>query len=282
MRGYTMATTTSLEGKVAFVTGGARGIGRGIALALAEAGADVAIADLHPAPFEGEEYYRLKKRVSGSDEDTRTAEAVRELGRRSAELELDVSDAGAVVSAVDRCEEELGNVDILVNNAGIVNNIASIADMEPDAWEHEVRVNLTGGFHCVRAAAPRMASRGWDRVVNIASIAARTPSLGQPAYAASKAGVVAFTQSVAQEFGRGGVTANAVLPGLIGTPLVLSMPDRIRDSIAAQTPVGRVGEPAEIGSLVAYLCSPAAAFVTATAIPCDGGFLGAPVFGLNG
>jgi NAD(P)-dependent dehydrogenase (short-subunit alcohol dehydrogenase family) len=94
-------------------------------------------------------------------------------------------------------------------------------------------------------------------------------------------GKVAFTQSVAQEFGRDGVTANAVLPGLIATPLVLSMPDKTRDSIAAQTPVGRVGEPAEIGSLVAYLCSPAAAFVTATAIPCDGGFLGAPVFGLN-
>jgi len=277
-----MAKTTSLEGKVAFVTGGARGIGRGIALALAEAGADVAIADLHPAPFEGEQYYRLKKRVSGSDEDTRTTEAIQDLERRSLELELDVADADAVKHAVDRCEAELGPIDILVNNAGIVNNIAPIATMDPEAWEHEVRVNLTGAFHCVRAAAPRMASRGWGRVVNIASIAARSPSLGQPAYAASKAGVVAFTQSVAQEFGRGGVTANAVLPGLIATPLVLSMPDKIRESIAAQTPVGRVGEPAEIGSLVAYLSSPAAAFVTATAIPCDGGFLGAPVFGLNG
>lgn len=276
-----MATTTSLEGKVAFVTGAARGIGRGIALALAGAGADVAIADLHPAPFEGEQYYRLKKRVSGSDEATRTADAVRDLGRGSLELELDVSDPEAVTRAVARCEDELGDVDILVNNAGIVNNIAPIAGMEPDAWEHELRVNLTGAFHCVRAAAPRMASRGWGRVVNIASIAARTPSLGQPAYAASKAGVVAFTQSVAQEFGREGVTANAVLPGLIATPLVLSMPDKIRDSIAAQSPVGRVGEPAEIGSLVAYLCSPAAAFLTATAIPCDGGFLGAPVFGLG-
>jgi acetoacetyl-CoA reductase len=127
-----------------------------------------------------------------------------------------------------------------------------------------------------------MADRGWGRIVNISSIAARTPSLGQPAYAASKAGVIAFTQSVAQEFGRAGVTANAVLPGLIATPLVLSMPERIRDSMAHQTPVGRVGEPAEIGSLVAYLCSPAAAFITATAIPCDGGFLGAPMFGLDG
>lgn len=275
------AMTTSLEGKVAFVSGAARGIGRAIALALAEAGADVAVADLHPAPFKGEKYFRLKKRVSGSDEDTRTAEAVRNLGRRSIEIELDVADAASVVHAVDRCEQELGDVALLVNNAGIVNNISPIARMDPDAWDHELRVNLSGAFHCVRAAAPRMAERGWGRVVNISSIAARSPGLGQPAYAASKAGVIAFTQSVAQEFGRAGVTANAVMPGLIGTPLVLSMPQKIRDSMALQTPVGRVGEPAEIGSLVAYLCSPAAAFITATAIPCDGGFLGAAMGGLN-
>ena len=275
------AMTHSLEGKVAMVTGSARGIGRAIALALAKAGADVAIADLHPAPFEGEKYYRMNKRVSGTEEETRTAEAIRKLDRQSTELQLDVADANAVVRAVESCEPTLGPVDILVNNAGIVNNIAPIAEMEPEAWEHEMRVNLAGAFHCVRATVPKMAGRGWGRVVNIASVAARAPGLGQPAYTASKAGVVAFTQSVAQEFGRGGVTANAIMPGLIATPLVLSMPEKIRDSIARQTPVGRVGEPAEIGSLVAYLCSPAAGFISATAIPCDGGFLGAPVFGMS-
>jgi len=272
----------SLAGKVAFVSGAARGIGRAIALCLAEAGADVAVADLHPAPFTGERYYRLKQRVSGEDEQTSTAQAVEALGRRSLELQLDVADADAAGRAVESCERELGSLDIVVNNAGIVNNIAPIAEMEPAAWDHELRVNLAGAFHCVRAAAPRMAERGWGRVVNISSIAARSPSLGQPAYAASKAGVIAFTQAVAQEFGRGGVTANAVLPGLIATPLVLSMPGAIREAIAARTPVGRVGEPAEVGSLVAYLCSPAAAFISGVAIPCDGGFLGAPVFGLSG
>jgi 3-oxoacyl-[acyl-carrier protein] reductase len=273
--------TSDLHGRVALVTGASRGIGRAIALALADAGANVAVADLHPEPFSGERYYRMKQRVSGAEEETSTADAVRALGRKAAVVEVDVSNPGQVELGVAECQRELGPIDVLVNNAGIVNNIAPIAEMDPDAWAHELGVNLTGAFHCVRVVAPGMASRGFGRVINIASIAARVPSLGQPAYSASKAGLVAFTQSVAQEFGRAGVTANAVLPGLIGTPLVRSMPEPIRDGIVAQTAVGRLGEPKDIGSLVAYLASPAAGFITATAIPCDGGYLGAPVFGLQ-
>ena len=277
-----MTESASLAEKVAFVTGAGRGIGRAIALGLAQAGAAVAVADLHPKPFKGERYYRLRERWSGADEDVPAVEAVRKLGRASIELTVDVSDPSAVRSAVEACEAELGPVDVLVNNAGIVNNIAPIEQMEFDAWEHELRVNLTGAFNCVQAVAPSMARRGWGRIVNIASVAARLPGLGQPAYAASKAGLVAFTQSVAQEFGSGGVTANAVLPGLIGTPMVLSMPEHLRTAIAGRTPVGRIGDPAEVANLVVFLASPAASFVTATAIPCDGGFLGATVFGLDG
>jgi NAD(P)-dependent dehydrogenase (short-subunit alcohol dehydrogenase family) len=273
--------TSDLHGRVALVTGASRGIGRAIALALADAGAHVAVADLHPEPFSGERYYRMKQRVSGAEEETSTADAVRALGRKAAVVAVDVSNPGQVELGVAECQRELGPIDVLVNNAGIVNNIAPIAEMDPDAWAHELGVNLTGAFHCVRVVAPGMASRGFGRVINIASIAARVPSLGQPAYSASKAGLVAFTQSVAQEFGRAGVTANAILPGLIGTPLVRSMPEPIRDGIVAQTAVGRLGEPKDIGSLVAYLASPEAGFITATAIPCDGGYLGAPVFGLQ-
>jgi NAD(P)-dependent dehydrogenase (short-subunit alcohol dehydrogenase family) len=271
----------ALAGKVALVTGGARGIGRGIALALAEAGADVAIADAHPAPFRGERYYRLRERVSGAEEETPTVEAVRALGRRAFAVEVDVADAEAVKRAAEQVARELGAIDVLVNNAGIVNNIARIAEMQPEAWERELRVNLSGAFHCVRAIAPAMAARGWGRVINIASVAAQLPSLGQPAYSASKAGLVAFTQSVAQEFGPGGVTANAIMPGLIATPLVLSMPEVMRTRSVARTPVKRLGTPADIGALAAFLASPAAGFITATAIPCDGGFLGAPAGGLD-
>jgi NAD(P)-dependent dehydrogenase (short-subunit alcohol dehydrogenase family) len=276
-----MLSPDTLAGKTAFVTGSARGIGRAIALALGAAGADVAVADLHPSPFAGERYYRLRSRVSDESEAVPTAEAVAALGRRSLELTLDVADPDAVVDAVARCETVLAAPDILVNNAGIVNNIARIEAMTPEAWDHELRVNLSGMFHTVRAMVPAMAARGWGRVVNIASVSAVQPGLGQPAYTASKAGVVAFTRAVAQEFGPGGVTANAIMPGLIATPLVRSMPDRLRESYQRQTPVGRLGEPSDIAYLAAFLASPSAGFITATAIPCDGGVLNAPMGGLD-
>jgi 3-oxoacyl-[acyl-carrier protein] reductase len=272
----------ALAGKVALVTGGARGIGRGIALALAEAGADVAIADAHPDPFRGERYYRLRERVSGADEEVPTADAIRAVGRRAHTATLDVADAEAVMRAAEEVARALGPVDVLVNNAGIVNNVARIAEMKLEAWERELRVNLSGAFHTVRAFAPAMAARGWGRVINISSVAAATPALGQPAYAASKAGLIAFTQAVAQEFGRGGVTANAVMPGLIATPLVLSMPEPLRQRTLARTPVARLGTPADIGALVTFLASPAAGFITGVAIPCDGGLLGAALGGLEG
>ena len=274
--------STSLDGRTALVTGGARGIGRAICLELAHAGSNVAVADLQLEPFKGERYYRLRQRVSGEDEAVRTADEVSALGRRSRELPVDVADPGAVSAAIERCEKELGPVDILVNNAGIVNNIASIATMEPEAWDHELRVNTSGAFHSVRVVAPGMAERGFGRVINIASVAALAPVLGQPAYSASKAAVIGFTRAVAQEFGRGGVTANAVLPGLIRTPLVRSMPQKIFEAAIAGAPAGRAGEPEEIGALVAFLASPAAAYISAAAIECDGGASHAALAGLGG
>ena len=276
-----MPDPSPLAGRVALVTGAARDIGRAIALALADAGADVAVADVHLEPFQGEQWYRLRKRVSGPEEDVATAAAVAALGRRSIAVGVDVSNVDAVEAAVAECTTELGPPDIVVNNAGIVNNIASIATMEPDAWAHEGAVNLNGMFHTVRATAPGMAERSWGRVINLASIAAIRPGLGQPAYAASKAGVIGFTKAVAQEFGPGGVTANAILPGLIATPLVRSMPEHLRQRLVARTPVGRLGEPDDIGALAAFLASPAAGFISAVAIPCDGGVTNAAREGLD-
>ncbi len=272
-----MTAAGDLQGRVALVTGASRGIGRAIALALGRAGASVAVGDVHLAKFEGERYYRLSKRVSGDEEDVPTVDAVRALGTSAIALEFDVSSETQVRDAVATVAGELGPIDVLVNNAGIVNNIATVADMSREAWDRELAVNLTGGFSCIQATAPGMAERGWGRIVNMSSIAAERPSPRQPAYAASKAGVIALTKTVAKTYGARGVTCNAILPGLIGTPLVRSMRAEVRAAILRQVPAARLGEPSEIAAVAVFLASPAAAYVNGVALPVDGGFLtGAP------
>jgi NAD(P)-dependent dehydrogenase (short-subunit alcohol dehydrogenase family) len=260
-----------LEGRVALVTGAARGIGRAIALELAAAGADVAIGDVHLAPFTGERYYVAAERRSGEEEDVPTNEAVRAAGRRSMGLEFDVADRTAVDDAVARIAAELGPVDVLVNNAGIVNNIAPIGQMSAELWDREIGVNLTGAFNCIQATVPVMAERGWGRVVNISSLAALTGIDHQPAYAATKAGLLGLMKTVTREFGRRGVTCNCVLPGLIATPMVRAMPERILDGFVRTSMSGRLGEPEDIAAMVAFLASPAASYVNAQAIAVDGG-----------
>ncbi len=271
----------ALSGRTAFVTGAARGIGRGIALALAAKGAQIIVADRHPEPFRGERYYRLRERWSGDDETLSTAAAIESAGGRAMTITVDVADRSSVDDALETAVAGLGAPDILVNAAGIVNNIATIAEMALERWEHELAVNLTGAFNCIQTITPSMVGRKWGRIVNIASIAAERPGLGQPGYSASKAGLIGLTRSVAQEFGPHGITCNAVMPGLIATPLVRSMPAHLRESIVASTPVSRLGEPEDIGHLAAFLASPEAEFVTAAAIPCDGGISNAPLRGLN-
>ncbi|HUI26893.1 MAG TPA: SDR family NAD(P)-dependent oxidoreductase [Candidatus Kryptonia bacterium] len=268
----------SLHGKVALVTGAARGIGRAITLELARAGATLAVGDVHLAKYRGERYYRLSRRISGSDEDVPTAEAATQLGARAMAVEFDVADENQVQQAVARIGDELGAIDVLVNNAGIVNNMAPIATMAREAWDRELAVNLSGAFSCIQACVPRMAERGWGRVINISSVAAETPDARQPAYAASKAGVLALTKTVAKEYGGRGVTCNAVLPGLIATPLVMSMPDALRAAMVRNVPAGRLGATAEIAAVVAFLAGPAASFVNGAAIPVDGGWLTGPPF----
>lgn len=262
-----------LQGKVALVTGAARGIGRAIALALAEAGADVAIADIHLAKYQGEQYYRLKQRWSTDEENTPTWEAVRQLGRRSLGVECDVSNPQQVKQGMSRVQAELGHVDILVNNAGVVNNLAPLAHMTLEAWNRELSINLTGAFQCIQGVIPGMAVRGWGRIINISSVAALMGAAAQVAYAASKAGLLGLTKTVAREYGAQGVTCNAVLPGLIATPLVLSMPEDLRAATIRGVPAARLGQPAEVAALVTFLASPAAGYINGVEIPVDGGLL---------
>lgn len=241
-----------LEGKIALVTGAARGIGRACALELARQGADVALLDLH-AKVEA------------------AAQAVASLGRKAAFAVADISDAGQVGRAVEQMSARLGPVDCLVNNAGIVNHIAPLVKMEQAGWERELAVNLTGPFNVIRAVIGPMAERGWGRIVNMSSGAARSGLFHQTGYAATKAGVLGLTRNVTLEFARKGITCNAVLPGLIGTEGVQAMPEEIRRHAIGLTPARRLGTPEEVAQLVAFLCSDAAGFINGAEIDIDGG-----------
>ena len=196
---------------------------------------------------------------------------MRGLHRRSCVVRADVSDAEEIVAAVATIAAELGAVDLLVNNAGIVNNIAPFARMKQAAWEREIGVNLTGAFNLARAVIEPMAERGFGRIVNISSVAARGGLFNQAGYAATKAGLLGLTHTIALEYARFGVTCNAVLPGLIGTENVLGMPAEIRERAVAQTPARRLGRPEEIARLVAFLCGEDAGFINGAEIDISGG-----------
>lgn len=241
-----------LEGKIALVSGAAHGIGRAIAIALASDGADVGLFDRDAAV-------------------AATEASVRALGRRAACAIGDVGDADQVRAGVAAIVGELGPVEILVNNAGIVNNIAPIEKMAQAAWEREIAVNLGGAFNMVRAVVGAMAERRWGRIVNISSLAARGGLFNQVGYSASKAGLLGLTHTVTLEYGRKGITCNAILPGLIGTETVMAMPAAIRDHVATATPAKRIGTPEEVARLVAFLCSDEAGFINGAEIDIDGG-----------
>jgi NAD(P)-dependent dehydrogenase (short-subunit alcohol dehydrogenase family) len=241
-----------LEGRLALVTGAARGIGRATALVLAEEGAAVAVADRLPEVAE-------------------TAAEIEKLGRRATAAVFDVSDPTSVESGVAAIRGQLGDVDVLVNNAGIVNNIAPLQRMTEQAWQREIGVNLSGAFHLIQAVVGPMVAKKWGRIVNVSSIAATGGLHNQVAYAASKAGLLGLTQTVTLEFARHGITCNAILPGLIATENVQRMPGEIRDAAIAAIPARRLGEPREIGYLIAFLASDRAAFINGAAIPVSGG-----------
>jgi NAD(P)-dependent dehydrogenase (short-subunit alcohol dehydrogenase family) len=243
----------SLSGRIALVSGAARGIGRAIALRLAREGADVGLVDID----------------AGAEE---TARLVREgTGRRAVFARADISDADQARAAAQKIAADLGAIDLLVNNAGIVNNIASVEKMSDEAWQREIGVNLTGGFNLIRAVVGSMAERGYGRIVNISSVAARGGLARQVGYSATKAGVLGLTHTVALEYARKGVTCNAVLPGMVETENVKAMPQEIREHAMAATPVRRFGEPAEVAALVAFLCGEEAGYITGAEIDISGG-----------
>jgi 3-oxoacyl-(acyl-carrier-protein) reductase len=243
----------SLEGKTALVTGGSRGIGKAIALALAARGANVGVTCLTGCKFA---------------EDVRTQ--IRDSGRRAEYFAHDVGNPDEVGKLAAEVADTLGGVDILVNNAGITRD-RSFKKMTQEMWDAVLAVNLTGVFVVTKQFIDGMADRGWGRVINISSIVGEVGNFGQANYAAAKAGVIGFTKTLAREYARKGVTVNAVAPGFIRTRMLQGVPEKAIEAVINMTPVGRLGEPVEIAAGVAFLASPAAGFVTGHVLDINGG-----------
>jgi 3-oxoacyl-[acyl-carrier protein] reductase len=265
-----------LSGRVAFVTGGSRGLGRADALTLARAGADVVVADLlveSALSAETDRYGTLATvaRQQGLVHTEETVHDIEAMGRRALAVRCDVTDREQVDAAVARTIEELGSLDILVNNAGTLDHVAQFHEQSPSLWERDLQVNLTGAFNCAQAAWPHMKERGWGRIVNMASVAGTLGGFGQASYSTTKAGLLGLTKTLAMEGGRHGITCNAIVPGVIGTEAFEMANAAMNERIVRRTALRRPGEPQEIANVVTFLCSDLAAYVTGVELNVSGG-----------
>ena len=240
-----------LSGRVAVVTGSTRGIGRAIAETLAGAGATVAVVGRDLA---------------------RAEEAAAQVGGGARGFACDVSDTAACAKLIADAEGALGSVDILVNNAGLTRDNLLLR-LKDDDWDAVLDANLRGAFATTRAATRGMMKRRWGRIINIASVVGITGNKGQANYAASKAGLIGFTKSVAKELASRNILANVVAPGLIESDMTAAMPAEARQAMAAQIPLERVGTGADVAGAVAFLASDLAAYVTGQVLVVDGGMV---------
>ena len=244
-----------LEGRTALVTGASRGIGRAIAIALAEEGADVAV-----------------NYVSSEHAAKEVAERIRALGRRALLAQADVADYPDTFRMAHEVLKEFGHLDILVNNAGISSD-KTFVKMDHASWRKVLAINLDGVFNCTKVFIDQMLKQTYGRVVNITSVIGQIGNFGQANYAASKAGVAAFTKSLAKELAGKGVTVNALAPGFIETEMVQGIPERVRNKLLDQIPLRRFGTAAEVARAVVYLVSADGDYITGAEISINGGLL---------
>ncbi len=271
-----MTLEIDLSGRVALVTGGSRGLGRADALTLARAGADVVLADIQLESDSGadvERYGALAQvaRAQGYVYTEQTADEIRALGRRALALKCDVTERAEVEATVARAAKELGAVDILVANAATLDHVARFEQQSPELWARDLSVNLTGVFNCAQTVWPGMVERGWGRIVTMASVAGTLGGFGQASYATTKAGVIGLTKTLALEGARHGITANAVVPGIIGTEAFQFGDPEMNERMVRRTALRRPGDPQEVANAVAFLCSDLASYVTGVALEVSGG-----------
>lgn len=248
-----------LKNHVALVTGGERGIGRAIAQALGGQGADVIIA--YPPDPAGAEHGLAVEAV----------QEIRKMNRRAVAIEADVTKPETVEALVQKGITEMGKIDILVNNAGILRD-RTLKKMTRAEWDEVLAVNLTGVYNVTRALVEHMSGLGWGRIINISSISGQIGFFGQTNYSASKAGVIGFTKALARELAAKGVTVNAVAPGLVETQMLWAIPEEVRTNFLKLIPMGRFAKPEEVASVVCFLASDEARYVTGQVIGVNGGW----------
>ncbi len=241
-----------LEGKVAIVTGGSRGIGRAIAVALAEEGASVAVCS----------------RNLDSNKDA--AEYIASQGGSAHPYQVDVTNADSVSALVNDVLRDLGRVDILVNNAGVTADNVLLRLKEAD-WDKVMDSNLKGAFNCTKAVARTMLKQRGGKIINITSVVGIVGNPGQANYCASKAGIIGFTKSVARELGSRNITVNCVAPGFIETAMTEAVSEKARDEMLRFIPLGRLGKPEDVAEVVRFLALPASDYITGEVIRADGG-----------
>ncbi len=244
-----------LSGKTAVVTGGSRGIGRAIALRLAEQGADVA--------------FSYKGNAAAAAE---TVAAIETFGRRGLGIQADVSDPESADALIKEAIAVFGKVDILVNNAGITRDDL-IMRMGIDAWREVIDTNLSGAFYAIKAVTRPMLKARSGRIINITSVSGQAGQMGQANYSSAKAGLIGLTKATARELASRGITVNAVAPGFVVTELTQDLPDDLKAELIKRTPLGRFGETGEVASAVAFLASDEAAYITGQVLAVDGGLV---------